>query len=151
MISLGSSATAGAYRGSPIAADADSRPPQIAPAAGRLTSREVIIGLGDVYVQIPHRQVAEGLMAEAGRHALVEDGCRSFTFAEVLEEPGHFVVLERWSDEQAIERHYRSAAFADYQRTIARLLVRESEYRLYRVQETSHPVDSVRIVTDQDD
>ena len=90
-------------------------------------------------------------MAEASRHALAEDGCISFTFAEVLEEPGHFVVLERWGDEQAIERHYRSPAFADYQRTIARLLVRESEYSLYRVQETSHPLDSVRIVTDQDD
>ena len=111
----------------------------------------MIIGLGDVYVQIPHRQLAEGLMAEASRHALAQDGCLSFTFAEVLEDPGHFVVLERWSDEGAIERHYRSPAFADYQRTIARLLVRESEYRLHRVQETSHPVDSVRIVTDQDD
>ncbi|HTY96052.1 MAG TPA: antibiotic biosynthesis monooxygenase [Solirubrobacteraceae bacterium] len=111
----------------------------------------MIIGLGDIYVQIPHRQVAEGVMTEASRHAQAEDGCLSFTFAEVLEEPGHFVVLERWNDERAIERHYRSPAFADYQRSIARLLVRESEYRLHRVQDTSHPVDSVRIVTDQDD
>ncbi len=111
----------------------------------------MIVGLGDVYVQIPHRQVAESLMAEASRHALAEDGCLSFAFAEVLGEPGHFVVTERWKDEQAVERHYRSPAFADYQRTIARLLVRESEYRLHRVQETSLPVDSIRIVTDQDD
>jgi len=90
-------------------------------------------------------------MRDASRHALAQEGCRSFTFAEVLEEPGHFVVLERWEDEQAIERHYRSPGFADYQRTIARLLVRESEYRLHRVQETLHPVNSITIVTDQDD
>ena len=63
-------------------------------------------------------------------------------FAEVLEDPGHFVVLESWSDQEAIERHYRSPAFADYQRAIARLLVRESEYRMHVVQDTLHPLQS---------
>lgn len=90
-------------------------------------------------------------MLTASEQALAEDGCLSFVFAEVLQDPGHFVVLESWSDQQAIERHYRSAAFADYQRAIAPLLVRDSEYRLHLVAETLHPVQSTTIVTDQND
>ncbi len=90
-------------------------------------------------------------MATAARRALAEEGCLSFVFAEVLEDPGHFLVLESWTDQEAIERHYRSPAFADYQRAIARLLVRESEYRMHVVQDTLHPVQSAGIVTDQDD
>ena len=111
----------------------------------------MILGVGDVHVQIPHRREAEAVMAAAAGQALAEDGCLSFVFAEVLEDPGHFVVLESWSDREAIERHYRSPAFADYQRAIARVLVRESEYRLHLVQDTLHPLQSATIVTDQDD
>ncbi|HTQ67192.1 MAG TPA: antibiotic biosynthesis monooxygenase [Solirubrobacteraceae bacterium] len=112
---------------------------------------EVILGVGDVYVQVPHRQVAERAMVGAREHALTQEGCLGFVFAEVLGDPGHFVVVESWSDEQAVQRHYNSAGYADYQREISGLLVRDSEYRLHVVDETLHPVDSPAIVTDQDD
>ncbi len=111
----------------------------------------MVIGVGDVYVQIPHRQLAEEAMLTASEQALAQDGCLGFTFAEVLQDPGHFVVVESWSDRETLERHYRSPAFADYQRAIARLLVRSSEYRLHVVEETLHPVSGAVIVTDQDD
>jgi len=90
-------------------------------------------------------------MVAAREHALEQDGCLEFVFAEVLGDPGHFVVLESWSERQALERHYGSPGYADYQREIARLLVRESEYRLHVVDETLHPVNSTTILTDQDD
>ena len=111
----------------------------------------MILGVGDVHVQIPHRLQAERAMAEAARGALAQKGCLSFVFAEVLGDPGHFIVVESWSDQEAVERHYRSPAFADYQRAIAGLLVRDSEYRMHVVQDTLHPVQSSTIVTDQDD
>ncbi len=111
----------------------------------------MILGIGDVHVQVPHRRTAEEVMAAAAQQALAEEGCHSFVFAEVLQDPGHFVVIESWSDREAIERHYGSAAFADYQRAITKLLVRESEYRLHVVAETLRPLDSSTIVTDQDD
>lgn len=90
-------------------------------------------------------------MLAASREALSQEGCLSFVFAEILGDAGHFVVLESWADEQAMERHYRSPAFADYQRAIAKLLVRDSEYRLHLVTDTLHPLQSTTIVTDQDD
>ena len=111
----------------------------------------MILGIGDVHVQVPHRREAEEVMATAAGQALSEDGCLSFVFAEVVQDPGHFVVLESWSDRGAIERHYGSPGFADYQRAISLLLVRESEYRLHIVEETLHPVQSATIVTNQDD
>ncbi|HUH80289.1 MAG TPA: antibiotic biosynthesis monooxygenase [Solirubrobacteraceae bacterium] len=111
----------------------------------------MILGVGDVYVQVPHRQVAERAMQAAREHALAQDGCLGFVFAEVMADPGHFVVLESWSDQQAVEQHYGSPGYADYQRTIAPLLVHDSEYRLHVVAETLHPVDTRTIVTDQDD
>ena len=90
-------------------------------------------------------------MSAASEQALTEHGCLEFVFAEVVQDPGHYVVLESWSDQQSLEQHYGSPAFADYQRAIAPLLVRESEYRLHIVGETLHPVDTTTIVTDQDD
>ena len=69
----------------------------------------MILGVGDVHVQIPHRLQAERAMAEAARGALAQEGCLSFVFAEVLEDPGHFIVVESWSDQEAVERLRRVA------------------------------------------
>jgi quinol monooxygenase YgiN len=95
--------------------------------------------------------VAERAMLAAAEQALSQQGCLSFVFAEAVQDPGHYVVLESWSDQQTLDRHYGSAAFADYRRTIALLLVRESEYELHLVSGTLHPVETPTIVTNQDD
>ena len=69
-----------------------------------------------------------------------QPGCISYAFAETLDDPGHFMVVQRWRDQAAVDAHYASPAFADYQAKIADLLVRTSELSLHVVQEGFRPV-----------
>jgi quinol monooxygenase YgiN len=111
----------------------------------------VIVALGDVYAQIPQREAAERTMMSAQEAALEQDGCISFVFAEALQEPGHYIVLQRWRDREALEGHYRSESFFRYQAAIGPLLVRESELRLHTVADAIEPVSSERLDLHQDD
>jgi len=111
----------------------------------------VIVALGDVYAQIPRRAEAEEAMLSAQRDALGQDGCISFAFAEALGEPGHYVVMQRWRDREALEGHFRSEGFFRYQAAITPLLVRESELTLHSVEDAVRPVDSEARSVPQDD
>jgi quinol monooxygenase YgiN len=111
----------------------------------------MIIALGDVYVQIPQRAAAEQAMAQAQARALDEDGCVSYAFAEVLHEPGHFLLVQRWSDQQALNAHYTSPGFADYQDAIAPLLVRATDMQVHLVESEFRPLDSSSLSIQHDD
>jgi quinol monooxygenase YgiN len=103
---------------------------------------EVIIAIGDIYAQIPRREEVRDLMRETQLAARETHGCLSYTFAETLDDPGHFLVVHQWSDHAALDEHYRSQAFAVYQSRIAELLVRSSDLRVYLIQESIRPVPS---------
>ena len=105
-------------------------------------SRRVIVALGEVHAQIPRREEAEEAMLEAQRAALEHDGCVSFVFARALGEPGRYLVVQRWRDRAALDRHFRSEAFFRYQAAITPLLVRESELSVHSVEDEVRPVDS---------
>ena len=111
----------------------------------------MIIALGDVYAQIPRRDEVRELMSLTQRRVAEQPGCLSFTFAETLDDPGHFLIVQSWRDQRALDEHYRSEAFARYQAEIANWLVRTSELRVHVVQESFVPVDSSPIDTSQDD
>src|SRR5947209_2360199 len=100
----------------------------------------MIIAIGDIYAQIPHLGQVRDLMREAQERTRGQPGCISYTFAETLDDPGHFVVVQEWRDGPALEDHYRSSAFADYQGRVSRLLVRDSELRISAVEESVRPV-----------
>jgi quinol monooxygenase YgiN len=102
----------------------------------------VIVGVGDIYAQIPRREDVRALMRRTQASVRQQPGCISYVFAETLDDPGHFVVVQQWRDQASIEEHYRSPAFAEYQEQIAELLVRSSELRLHSVAESLRPVDS---------
>jgi quinol monooxygenase YgiN len=101
----------------------------------------VIIGVGDIYTQIPRRDAVRALMSRTEANVRQQPGCISYVFAETLDDPGHFVVVQQWRDQAAVEEHYRSPAFLEYQEQIADLLVRSSELRLHSVAESFRPVD----------
>jgi len=111
----------------------------------------VIIALGDVYAQIPRLAEVRELMRATQARVREQPGCVSYAFAESLEEPGHFMLVQQWRDQEALDEHYRSQAFADYQAQVAEQLVRASELRLHEVQVSYAPVDSSRLDIAQDD
>jgi quinol monooxygenase YgiN len=114
-------------------------------------SRAMILAAGDVYAQIPRLMEVRELMRATEARIREQPGCVSYVFAETLDDPGHFVVLQRWRDRAALEDHYLSEAFAYYQEQIRELVVRTSVLREYLVQETFRPLDSQIIDTSDDD
>lgn len=111
----------------------------------------MLIALGDVYAQIPRLAEVRELMRATQARVREQPGCISYVFAESLDDPGHFVHVQRWRDREALDEHYRSRAFADYQAQIAEQLVRASELRLHDVESSYLPVDSSRLDIHQDD
>lgn len=102
----------------------------------------MIVALGDVYTKIVHRDKVRELMAATQAGVRMEPGCLSYVFAEVVGDPGHFAVVQEWRDQAALDEHYRSQTFADYQAQIGDCLVRESELRFHQVSGTVLPKDS---------
>jgi quinol monooxygenase YgiN len=103
----------------------------------------MIVAIGDIYAQIPHLDQVRDVMREAQQRTRAQQGCISYTFAETLDDPGHFVVVQEWRDRPALDEHYRSRAFADYQAKVSGLLVRDSELRVSFVAESVRPVATV--------
>lgn len=95
----------------------------------------MIVGLGDIYTQILRREEVRELMRSTEASVREQPGCISYTFAETLDDPGHYVVVQEWRDQASVEEHYASPAFAEYQQKITALLVRTSELRMHVVTE----------------
>ena len=102
-----------------------------------------IIALGDVYAQIPHLDAVRGLMRETQERARQQPGCASYSFAETLDEPGRFLIVQEWRDQASLEAHYGSETYADYQAKLELLLVHSSDLAIHLVEKTIRPVESV--------
>jgi|ERR1700682_653761 len=111
----------------------------------------MIVALADVYAQIAHREAIQEVMVKTEARVREDPGCVSFVFAEVLAEPGHFLLVQRWRDQATLDEHYRSAAFTDYQAGMRGLLVRDSEITVHVSEQEFRPVDSSRLDIGQDD
>ena len=71
--------------------------------------------VGDVHALVGRGDELVALLRETQEHARAEPGCDAYAFAEVVGEPGHYVVVQEWRDEEALEAHYASPAFRRYQ------------------------------------
>jgi quinol monooxygenase YgiN len=100
----------------------------------------VIVALGDISAKIPHLDDVRRVMRDTQQRVREQPGCVSYTFAEALDDPGHFVVMQEWQDRAALDGHYRSGAFADYQAAIAPLLVRDTDLRVSETAQSARPV-----------
>jgi quinol monooxygenase YgiN len=110
-----------------------------------------LVALGDLHTQIPQREAVERIMQHAQLTAREREGCESFSFAEAVGDPGHYLIVACWRDREAMEAHYRSPAFAAYQAAIAPLLVADSEMRLHVVEQTTRLLDARTLDLRQDD
>jgi quinol monooxygenase YgiN len=111
----------------------------------------MVIALGDIYTQIQRREEVRELMRATQARLREQRGCAYYAFAETLDDPGQLLVVQQWRDQAALDDHYRSQAFADYQAQIGQLLVRSSELRVHAVQASARPVDSAAIDISQEE
>jgi quinol monooxygenase YgiN len=97
--------------------------------------------VADVHTLVGRRGEVVELLRETQERAREEPGCVAYVFAEVVSDPGHYLAVQEWRDESALQAHYASDAFRDYQSRVTPLLARPSEARIHRVAETLHPAD----------
>jgi quinol monooxygenase YgiN len=110
----------------------------------------MIVAIGDIYTRIPDRERVVALMRATEARVREEPGCIRCCFAETLDDPGHFLLVEHWRDRTALDAHYRSEAFAAYQEQITALLVRTSDLELFEVSAALAPVDLASIEPPQE-
>jgi quinol monooxygenase YgiN len=97
--------------------------------------------VGDIYGLVGRADQLVELLRETQERARSEPGCAAYAFAEVIGDPGHYVVLQEWRDEAALEAHYASPHFRRYQERVGEFLARPSEVRLHRVAQTLQLAD----------
>jgi quinol monooxygenase YgiN len=67
--------------------------------------------------RLPPERVAEArpAMAKVIAASLAEPGCRAYSYAEDVTEPGLFRVHEEWDSEAALEAHFATAHMREWQ------------------------------------
>jgi quinol monooxygenase YgiN len=111
----------------------------------------MLIAIGDIYTQVQRRADVRELMQATQARMREQPGCDFYAFAESLDEPGHFLVLQQWSDRAALDRHYESDAFRNYQDQIGSHLIRSTELRVHDVRTSARPVDHSALEISQED
>lgn len=64
-----------------------------------------------------------------------EDGCLDYTFAQDLTDPDTLIIYERWSDQQALAAHGKSAHMAEFQKVMAANPPVGRDLRIYETDE----------------
>jgi quinol monooxygenase YgiN len=82
------------------------------------------------------------LLERFERWAAGEPGCGRYVFAAALADPTRFVLFSEWESQDALDVHYRSEAFADFQLSLDGLLARPSELTVYSVESAVRPTDT---------
>jgi len=69
-------------------------------------------------------------------------GCTRYAFAAALADPSRFLLISEWDSQEALDAHYRSEAFAEFQFSLDGLLARPSELTVYSIETTARPTDT---------
>ncbi len=69
-------------------------------------------------------------------------GCARYTFAATLADADHFLLVSEWDDQAALDVHYASEAFTNFQFALHEMLAQPSQLTLYTSAAVVRPVDS---------
>jgi quinol monooxygenase YgiN len=76
----------------------------------------MIFVVGHFRLPAEHVERAKPLMAQVIAASLAEPGCRAYSYAEDVSEPGLFRVAEEWDSRAALEAHFATAHMRQWQR-----------------------------------
>lgn len=86
------------------------------------------------------QQELQELLDELAEGAGGEPGCVSFRVLATAE-PGEFVLLSGWVDEQALSAHYATPHYRRYREQVGPLLARPSDVVVHHVTQTVRALD----------
>jgi quinol monooxygenase YgiN len=86
------------------------------------------------------RDAVARAIRELTTQARRQEGCVSYLAAEMLDEPGEFLVVGAWDDESAMRAHYDGAAYGRFAADVTPLLAQPSDTAVYMVSEPLRPI-----------
>ena len=102
----------------------------------------VVIAVAELFGISGRRNELTALLERFERWAAGEPGCRRYTFAAALADPSRFVLVSEWDSREALDVHYQSEEFADFQLGLDGLLARPSELTVYSSEEAIRPLNT---------
>jgi quinol monooxygenase YgiN len=102
----------------------------------------VVIAIAEMFGIIGRRHELATLLERFGSWAGRESGCKRYIFAVTMADPSRFVLVSEWERQEALDAHYRSQAFADFQLGLDGLLARPSELTVYSAEGAVRPMDT---------
>ncbi len=101
-----------------------------------------VIAVADMYGIVGRRDELAMLLQRFERSVEGEPGCRRYTVAATLADPSRFVLVSEWESREALDTHYGSEAFSDFQFGLVGLLARPSELTVYSGDGAVRPLDT---------
>jgi quinol monooxygenase YgiN len=101
-----------------------------------------VIAVAEMFGISGRREELESLLGPFERWAAGEPGCRRYTFAATLADPSRFVLVSEWDSEDALDAHYRSQEFTEFQLGLDGLLARPSELTVYSGEGAVRPLNT---------
>jgi quinol monooxygenase YgiN len=62
-----------------------------------------------------------------------EQGCNGYRFYEDTERPNHFVFVEEWADQEALERHFATSHIAEFMRAIPATITSPPDVKFHTI------------------
>ncbi len=101
-----------------------------------------VIAVADLFAISGRRIELVALLERSEPDAAVQPGCRRYTFAVTLADPDRFVLISEWDNQEALDAHYGSTAFASFQLELYGLLARPSEMIVHAVEDSARLLDA---------
>ena len=101
-----------------------------------------VVAVADLLGISGRRQELRAVLAGAERDAAGQPGCVRYSFAATVADPDHFLLVSEWRDQAALDAHYASTGFANFQFSLDCLLARPSQMTLYSVSGSARPLSS---------
>jgi quinol monooxygenase YgiN len=101
----------------------------------------VVVAVAEMFGISGRRNELAALLERFERWAAGEPGCRRYSFAAALADPSRFLLVSEWDSKEALDAHYESAEFTDFQLGLDGLLARPSELTVYSGQGAVRPLN----------
>jgi len=108
----------------------------------------MIVVTGRVEIPAEHRTAFAEVSTEMCRHSRDEAGCLGYRVYADLEQPGHYVFVEEWADDDALQRHFRERHTGVFMQALGELLGGPADARFHTVASTRRLVPGRGLVAD---
>jgi quinol monooxygenase YgiN len=86
------------------------------------------------------RDAVARAIRELTTQARRQEGCVEYLGAEMLDEPGEFLVVSAWDDESSMRAHYEGADYGRFGTDVTPLLAQPSDTAVYTVSQPTRPI-----------